>query len=381
MWPIADHGFSTKVGDCKFCSRCDICFRWEQLSKFGDIKQEEGKELGDSIEGTLGRGQWVGDLNGLLADGVFFIWVNGLHTIRRLQHRDEPGSRIGDSVGVLLNEWRSYTGKQSTSIFHGSHVLSPSRESACLPVLADVAFTWTQESLSIQGWRHGFWDSSCRVDGGFCVCESTRNVKGSWAGRLPPCSCGFCIMHMSRGCLPEVGAGTQSYFSLSEWEYIYCAIICWKSLICFLIFTRCDSLRDCLECQKGHWTFALFRLLQIVRIIEVRLNAFSFFFFIFFCILIFYKTSWLLCPLLALLSVPQHQIYLRQDPLLPFSFRKEQVFQGYQPNTSFQGAVTPGTSSYIKAVEGNTIGGKMYQKEALESQTIWLLQLGQPQTP
>lgn len=73
MWPIADHGFSTKVGDCKFCSRCDICFRWEQLSKFGDIKQEEGKELGDSIEGTLGRGQWVGDLNGLLADGVFFI--------------------------------------------------------------------------------------------------------------------------------------------------------------------------------------------------------------------------------------------------------------------------------------------------------------------
>lgn len=55
MWPIVDHGFSTKVGGWKFYSRCDFYFRWEQLSKFGDMKKQEGKELRDSIEGTLGE--------------------------------------------------------------------------------------------------------------------------------------------------------------------------------------------------------------------------------------------------------------------------------------------------------------------------------------
>lgn len=124
---------------------------------------------------------------------------------------------------------------------------------------------------------------------------------------------------MSRGCLPEVGAGTQSYFSLSEWEYIYCAIICWKSLICFLIFTRCDSLRDCLECQKGHWTFALFRLLQIVRIIEVRLNAFSFFFFIFFLY------SYLLQNILTAVS-PSCTAFCPPTPDLPSSRSTATIF-------------------------------------------------------
>lgn len=55
MWPIVDHGFSTKIGAWKFYRRCDIYFRREQLSKFGDIKKEEGKELEDSNEGTLGE--------------------------------------------------------------------------------------------------------------------------------------------------------------------------------------------------------------------------------------------------------------------------------------------------------------------------------------
>lgn len=85
------------------------------------------------------------------------------------------------------------------------------------------------------------------------------NVNDSWAGGLHPCSFGLCNMHINRGCLPELGAGTQTYSSFSEWEYILCNYMLEITNL-FLDFTRYES-KDCLECQKGHWTFVLFRLL------------------------------------------------------------------------------------------------------------------------
>lgn len=74
-------------------------------------------------------------------------------------------------------------------------------------------------------------------------------------------ACVICTIfpYMNRGCLPELGAGTQPYSSLSEWDYILYKYMLEITNL-FLDFTSYES-KDCLECQKGHWTFVLFGLL------------------------------------------------------------------------------------------------------------------------
>lgn len=78
-------------------------------------------------------------------------------------------------------------------------------------------------------------------------------MEVSWAGGLPPYSCGLCNMHMNRGCLPELGAGTQSYSSFSEWEYIVCHYMLEMTNL-FLDFTRCESQEIALSVRRdtGH---------------------------------------------------------------------------------------------------------------------------------
>lgn len=110
----------------------------------------------------------------------------------------------------------------------------------------------------------------------------------SWVGGLPTCSIDWGDMHMGRDCLLKFGTGTQPYSSLFLNGNASCAIACWETLVCFLILQ--DISRDCLECQKRFWTFVLYGLLQIVRIKELRLNAFSFFLFLFVFIPLSYKT-------------------------------------------------------------------------------------------
>lgn len=60
-------------------------------------------------------------------------------------------------------------------------------------------------------------------------------------------------MHMSRGCLPELGAGTQSYSSLSEWEYTLCNYMLEITNL-FLDFTKCESQEIALSVRRdiGH---------------------------------------------------------------------------------------------------------------------------------
>lgn len=44
--------------------------------------------------------------------------------------------------------------------------------------------------------------------------------------------------------------------SLLEMEYLFCAIVCWKYVICIFVLRGAGSqLRDCFESQERLWTF------------------------------------------------------------------------------------------------------------------------------
>lgn len=62
-----------------------------------------------------------------------------------------------------------------------------------------------------------------------------------------------------------------------------------------------------------------------------------------------------------------------------FLFRKDQAFQGYQPNSK-QTTIRLGTNPYLKAAWGNPVGGKWSLEQAKESEVCPLTDRS-PQNP
>ena len=92
----------------------------------------------------------------------------------------------------------------------------------------------------------------------------------------------------------------------------------------------------------------MFGLLQMMRIIEVRQNAFYYFYLLSHSI---YPDS--IIPFLySFQSLPPPNPHC---PITTASFslqkKKQQTSQGYQPNKSYQGAIILGTNSYFKAIQ------------------------------
>lgn len=111
---------------------------------------------------------------------------------------------------------------------------------------------WNTQSL-FQEQSHGFHPLSPWVNSvpGFLMGDVASGPGGSLCLILPTCF-GWCGQHVSMGCLPKSGAGTEPQSPLSEWEYILYVCV----LEMFNLFL--GIIRDCLEYQKRLWTFQQF---------------------------------------------------------------------------------------------------------------------------
>lgn len=89
----------------------------------------------------------------------------------------------------------------------------------------------------------------------------------------------------------------------------------------------------------------MFGLLQIIRIIELRLNAVLFYLYLFSHSI--YPDS--ILPFLYSFQSLPHQIPIVPTPLLPFPFKKRTDLPRISLNISYQGEIRLGTKSYFKA--------------------------------
>lgn len=109
-----------------------------------------------------------------------------------------------------------------------------------------VTCTGAEYVKPICQWEHGFGGGSQWVVGGVSGNIGSVEVFMRWGPALPVILAG----HMSKGYLPELGAGMQPYSSYSEWEYILCSSGLLEILYLFLDYTKCDSQEIVLNVRK-----------------------------------------------------------------------------------------------------------------------------------